>query len=281
MEKVRPEEPAPAALARNRPRAPLRSDASARARHRVRVPKASELVADAIRSQIAAGELVSGAVLPNETELMGEYAVARQTIREALRVLETEGLIEVQRGAGGGARVRAPDIAAASRHCALLLQLRGATVADVYEVRSMLEPTAARLAAERAPRRAAQVLEEVIAAEEEIIAGATSLQDHALRFQAALVELAGNPALELLVRLLQDLVSRQGVVPRPKVEDDARRLGLRRRLIQAQRDVTAAIRDGRGEDAERLWRRYLTGLAASLHGEAGSDAPVKRHVPRA
>lgn len=244
------------------------------------MPKASELVADAIRQQIATGELVGGSPLPNETELMGEFAVARQTIREALRVLEAEGLIEVLRGAGGGARVRAPDIAAASRHCALLLQLRGATVADVYEVRLMLEPTAARLAAERAPERAARALEEVIAAEEEIIDSATSLQTHALRFQTALVELAGNPALELLVRLLQDLVARQGVVPRPRIDDPARRLGLRRRLIQAQREVTAAIRAGRGADAERLWRRYLSGLAASLHGTPESDAPVKRHTLR-
>jgi DNA-binding FadR family transcriptional regulator len=244
------------------------------------VPKASELVADAIRAQIARGEVASGTPLPNETELMREYEVARQTVREALRVLEAEGLIEVQRGAGGGARVRVPDIDAASRHCALLLQLRGATVADVYEVRLMLEPTAARLAAERAPRRAARVLEEIIAEEEAMIGGPTSLLAHALRFQRALVELAGNPALELLVRLLYDLVARHGVAPAPPVEDGARRLGLRRRLVRAQRDVTAAIREGRGEDAERLWRRYLTGLASSLLGGMESAVPVKRHGDR-
>jgi DNA-binding FadR family transcriptional regulator len=236
----------------------------------VRVPKASELVADAIRGQIARGDVVSGSPLPNETELMREYEVARQTVREALRVLETEGLIEVQRGAGGGARVRVPDIAAASRHCALLLQLRGATVADVYEVRLMLEPTAARLAAEREPRRAARALDGIIAEEEAMIGGATSLRVHAMRFQEALVGLAGNPALELLVRLLHDLVARQVVAPALPEEDRERRLGLRRRLVRAQRDVTAAIREGRGEDAERLWRRYLAGLAASLLGTTES-----------
>jgi len=246
-----------------------RRGAGGRSPRRVRVPKASELVADAIRSQIARGEVASGSPLPNESELMREYEVARQTAREALRVLEAEGLIEVQRGAGGGARVRAPDIEAASRHCALLLQLRGATVADVYEVRLMLEPTAARLAAERAPRRAARALEEVIAEEEALIGGSTSLLAHALRFQQALVELAGNPALELLVRLLHDLVVR-GVAPAPPIADEGRRLGLRRRLIRAQRDVTTAIREGRGEEAERLWRRYLSGLAASLLGDIES-----------
>jgi GntR family transcriptional repressor for pyruvate dehydrogenase complex len=252
----------------------------AQGNRRVRVPKASELVADAIRAQIAAGEVVGGGALPNETEMMREYAVARQTVREALRVLETEGLIEVQRGAGGGARVRYPDIDAASRHCALLLQLRGATIADVYEVRLMLEPTAARLAAERAPRAAARALEEVIAEEEQMIGGPTSLLSHAMRFQEKLVELSGNPALELLVRLLHDLVARQGVARAPRVEEEGRRIGLRRRLVRAQHDVATAIGEGRGEDAERLWRRYLSGLAASLLGGVEGAAPVKRHGER-
>ena len=109
-----------------------------------------------------------------------------------------------------------------------------------------------------------------------MLGGADSLLEHVLRFQAALVELAGNPALELLVLLLQDLVG-QGVVPPRRVEDEGRRLGLRRRLSQAQREVTAAIGEGRGEDAERLWRRYLSGLASTFVGEVESDAPVKRH----
>jgi DNA-binding FadR family transcriptional regulator len=102
-----------------------------------------------------------------------------------------------------------------------------------------------------------------------MIGGSTSLLAHALRFQQALVELAGNPALELLVRLLHDLVVR-GVAPAPPIADEGRRLGLRRRLIRAQHEVTAAIREGRGEEAERLWRRYLSGLAASLLGNIES-----------
>ena len=144
----------------------------------------------------------------------------------------------------------------------------------------MLEPTAARLAAARAPRHAARALEAVIELEEKLLGGPESLLEYALRFQATLVELAGNPALELLVFLLQDLVG-QGVVPPRRVEDEARRLSLRRRLIQAQREVTAAIGEGRGEDAERLWRRYLSGLASSFLGEVESDTPVKRHDARA
>lgn len=252
--------------------------AAALRRNRVRVPKAAELIADTVRDQIARGEIGPGSPLPNETELMAHFAVARPTVREALRILEAERLIEVVRGARGGARVREPDIRAASGHCALLLQLQGATIADVYEVRLMLEPAAARLAAERAPREASRALTEVIDEEERLVGRSQSLAAHAMRFQETLVGLSGNPALVLLVHLLHDLVARQAVSRVPMIDvDDAGRNRLRRRLIRAQRDVTTAIAAGSGEDAERLWRQYLSGLAATVLGDVEGRAPVTRH----
>jgi DNA-binding FadR family transcriptional regulator len=105
-----------------------------------------------------------------------------------------------------------------------------------------------------------------------------------MRFQETLVGLSGNPALVLLVRLLHDLVSRQAVSRHPMLDvGDAGRARLRRRLIAAQRDVTAAVAEGRGADAEELWRRYLTDLAAAVLGDPEGRSPVTRHAaqPRA
>lgn len=254
---------------------------AALAGRRVRVPKAAELIADAIRAQIAAGELRPGSPLPNEGELTAHFAVARPTVREALRILEAEQLIEIVRGAHGGARVREPDIRAASGPCALLLQLQGATIADVYEVRSMLEPAAARLAAARAPASTAKTLAAIIAEEEAIIGTGQSLAAHAMRFQQALVEASRNPALVLLVRLLHDLVARHAVSRVPMIDvDDAGRDRLRRRLIAAQRAVTEAIAARHGDEAEGLWRRYLEDLSATVLGDVERGTPVRRHEAR-
>src|SRR5256885_7189092 len=72
----------------------------------VRVPKAAELVAGHVRSQIVRGELSEGDALPPESALMEQFDISRPTLREAFRILESEGLITVRRGARGGARVQ-------------------------------------------------------------------------------------------------------------------------------------------------------------------------------
>src|SRR3546814_10423999 len=75
----------------------------------VRVPKTAELVARQIRNAIIRGELVDGDTLPAESHLIAEFEVSRPTIREAVRILESEGLVTVARGARGGARVSSPN----------------------------------------------------------------------------------------------------------------------------------------------------------------------------
>jgi len=115
----------------------------------VRVPKAGEMVASQLRRQIVLGELKEGDQLPPESVLMEQFGVSRPTLREAFRILEAEGAITVRRGVRGGARVQAPDSSVAARQVGLLLQYRGALLSDVYEVRAVLEPAAARMTAPR------------------------------------------------------------------------------------------------------------------------------------
>jgi DNA-binding FadR family transcriptional regulator len=98
----------------------------------LRVPKMAELVSDRLRRQIIRGELSTGDALPSETALMARLGVSRPTLREAFRVLESEGLITIRRGAHGGARVQSPNGEIAGRYAGLLLEFRRTTLADVY-----------------------------------------------------------------------------------------------------------------------------------------------------
>src|SRR5438128_6589250 len=101
----------------------------------VRVPKAAELVAGHVRSQIVRGELSEGDALPPESALMEQFDISRPTLREAFRILESEGLITVRRGARGGARVQVPTGDMAAQYAGLVLQHRSTTLSDVFDAR--------------------------------------------------------------------------------------------------------------------------------------------------
>src|ERR1044072_4456319 len=115
----------------------------------VHVPQMAELVAAQLRRKIIRGELSDGDALPAEAALMTEFAVSRPTLREAFRVLESEALISIRRGARGGARVRPPEGQGAARDPRLVLEHRGTTLQDVYDARTIIETPCAGLLARR------------------------------------------------------------------------------------------------------------------------------------
>ncbi len=128
----------------------------------VRQQPAHRVVADAIRSRLAVGELRPGDRLPPERALAGQLGVGRMTVRQALHELAGEGLLVTRRGRHGGTvvadalRPAAPRQAAAERY--------GADLRENYEFRAALEPAVARLAAERATLEAVGALRALAAA---------------------------------------------------------------------------------------------------------------------
>jgi GntR family transcriptional regulator, transcriptional repressor for pyruvate dehydrogenase complex len=115
----------------------------------VRVPKTAELIAADLRRQVVTGTICAGDYLPGESTLMVQYGVSRPTLREAFRILETENLIEIRRGARNGPRVTVPDVSVSGRQVGLLLHMRGGTITDVYEAKVLIEPVCAGLLALR------------------------------------------------------------------------------------------------------------------------------------
>ena len=86
--------------------------------------KAHEVVADQLRQRIVSGELAEGDRLPPEEELTEQFGIARTTLREALRVLESQGLISIKRGRGGGPIVTHPSLEPVAMALAVSLQLQ-------------------------------------------------------------------------------------------------------------------------------------------------------------
>jgi len=227
----------------------------------VQLPKVAELVAREIRRRIINGDVVAGDPLPNEAELTTLFGVSRPTLREALRLLESDGLIEVKRGVRGGPRVRTPDVAVTARHAAMLLQMRGTTLEDLIGARMLLEPAAVRALAKRSSKADVKALRE--AHQTELDAGDDygANAHHATIFHALLVRLVGNQTLTLLNELLtgiQDMENRT-VVDRLS-DDEARAVVTKARREHEQ--VIDLIERGAAARAEAAWTRHLTGTAA-------------------
>lgn len=110
-------------------------------------PKTPVLLADSIAESIVANGLPPGSRLATEADMVTEYGVGRASLREALRVLEAHGIIEIRAGAGGGPFVARPDVGRLARPLSLLLRMSDVSVREVFDARLIVEPALAGQAA--------------------------------------------------------------------------------------------------------------------------------------
>jgi GntR family transcriptional regulator, transcriptional repressor for pyruvate dehydrogenase complex len=114
-----------------------------------RQSKTTDIIIDDIRTAILAGKLHPGDRLPTEKELSQQFQVSRQTMRESLRALEHLGLVTLRKGSGGGAFIKAVDAEVAVQGLVDYLYFKNLTIANLSEMRRLLEPHAAACAAQR------------------------------------------------------------------------------------------------------------------------------------
>ena len=243
--------PAPADPPASRP-APVR----ALSPQRVRVPKTAELVAARLRRQIVRGELAEGEALPSETTLMDQFGVSRPTLREAFRVLESEALINVRRGAHGGARVQVPNGDVAARYAALILEHRSTDLADLYAARSVVEPACAALLAGRRTASDVAVLRSAVEQEQQHTDAAEAIRAH-LEFHALVVRASGNQTLIVLTDMLRhiiDLANESHVVADAGSLETTRAF---RRGHRAHAQLVDLVEAGDAAGAHTLWERHL------------------------
>ena len=224
-------------------------------------------IADELRQLIVSGELKEGDSLGHEPDLVERFGVSRPSLREALRILEAEGLISVVRGVQGGVVVHQPDQRMTARTAALVLQARNVPLADVYDARGLLEPTAVRVVAgSRGRRAAAGELRELIRAQEEAIDEPAAFGRANARFHERLVELAGNQTLAIVAEMLNEIVAR-AVTAVSQAEPGQGSVATRRRGIRSQERLVALIEAGDQAAAEEHWRAHMGVVGRVMLGQ--------------
>ncbi len=220
------------------------------------VPKASDVLANELRERILSGEYPEGTPLPPERGLVVQTRMSRTTVREALRILEVQGLIRIKAGRAGGAFVTKPGGESVASSLDLLIRGRQLRLASVHETREAIEPSCARLAALHRTTGDLGRLEQA----NEAIAASTDLGDFLsanVDWHVAVATASHNEILTgvmmALSRAIYTATNNEGFV-----NDEVRSIAVR-----AHRSVTRAIKERDADAAIRRMERHVHSYAAA------------------
>ncbi|MFF0490149.1 FadR/GntR family transcriptional regulator [Nocardia sp. NPDC004068] len=237
-----------------------------RGRNAPRVPqrRIAETVAAELRARILAGD--DDYRLPTQDQLVQDFGVSYPSIREALRILETEGLVTVRRGNVGGAEVHRPDESSAAYHLGLALQGARVTLGDLAAGLRMLEPLCASACAERADRAETVVpaLAASVEASAALVGDGVAFTHTAREFHDLIVSFTPNLTIRYVVSTLVTLWSAQeqawaeARTEQGEYPSEAEAAAA----VRTHRRIVREIEAGRAAEAERLYRTHLTATQA-------------------
>jgi len=214
-------------------------------------PRLYEQLVERLVTLIREMGLTPGEKLPPERELSAQLGVSRASVRQALVVLEVQGLVEVRHGEGTILRHTAPN-----RAVVAALQTHERRLRDVHDAREALEVKIAELAALRRTDADLEVIDEAL----EFMAGEVDAGDRGLtgdeRFHHAVTEAAHSPVLEALMQDISDAIRETRI-------ESLSQPGRPRKSLRSHQKIAEAIRAGDGRAAARAMRAHI-GLVSDV-----------------
>ena len=170
--------------------------------------KTTDIIIEKIRTAILEGKLNPGDRLPPEKELGEQFDVSKQTLRESLRALEHMGLIVLKKGSGGGAFIVEVEQHVATQNLANYLYFKNLTIENLSELRRILEPHAARCAAERMSPSDLEKLGAINKATSDNLARQDweQVTQREIEFHRLIAQQTGNPILILILDFVENLL---------------------------------------------------------------------------
>ncbi|KUI43807.1 GntR family transcriptional regulator [Mycobacterium sp. IS-1590] len=245
--------------------------------HRIRQPRVAEIIAARLRDDILSGRLKEGDVLPSQDGLLAEFGVSPPALREAIHILEMEGLISVRRGNVGGAVVHQPSADRTAHMISMVLQARSATPADVSGALLHLEPICASMCAARADRMTEVVphLEVEIQRQVDEFEDPSRYVPNARRFHETIVSRCGNEPMILLIGSLELIWSaHESSVWGDETDADPMNDKTMRAALRDHQRLLDVIRDGNQTRAARLAADHLA-VARRNTLAAGTDKTIE------
>jgi len=219
----------------------------------------TEKIISQIRTAILAGKLKPGDILPPEKELVDQFGVSKQTLRESLRALEHMGLIDVRKGIGGGAHIVEVDMQVTKQNLVNFLYFKDLTIENVSELRKLLEPHAAANAARQISTEDLQKLEQLndVARRNLSKKYLQEMSRNEINFHRLIAHTTNNPILILMLDFVEDLLEDFKKVLKPD-------LTFSKSVLDAHDKIYDAICDGAPDRASQEMYRHVSEVETHL-----------------
>ncbi|PYE12349.1 GntR family transcriptional regulator [Williamsia limnetica] len=224
----------------------------------MQVPKASDVLANDLRERILRGDFPTGTALPPERELVTQTRMSRTTVREALRILEVQGLVTIKTGRSGGAFVQQPGGAAVATSVSLLIRGQQLRLTALLETREAIEPACASLAAKYRTDEDLAILDRVNAAMADESASLAEFLQANIDWHLAVAAASHNELLTGLMSALSAAIY-SSTENTAFVDDTVRKI-----TIRAHKSITEAIRSSDPQAAVRRMTKHVHGYAEAV-----------------
>jgi len=217
--------------------------------------RAYERVVEQIEAAILSRELCPGDRLPSERELMERFAVSRSTVREALRVLDSKGMVRSRPGDPRGPEVRPLDGTSLRSSLTALTRVHGGQLVDVLQFRMLVEGSAYGLAARFHDASALATIEEAMTTMESAVGDdfeSFTLADVA--FHDAVAAASGNDLLHLAGQAVRDAVID---LVHHEITEASNSVEAMTANCRDHRDALAAVRGRDARTAAHLGRAHI------------------------
>lgn len=222
------------------------------------VPKTSDVLADQLRRQILKGTPAPGAALPAERDLVSQTGLSRGSVREALRILEAEGLVSTRPGRQGGSVARQPGDDSLAKYISLFVHGRGISLLSLLQAREAVEPSLAYLAALNRTDDELRELEEATRRVEDAFADTPRYLAENVKWHCAIAAASRNELLRAFMVAISSMVYKASAIEDFATEE------VRSVVLKVHRRILDAIAKKDADAARRRMARHLAALTERM-----------------
>lgn len=218
-----------------------------------RQPKVSEIVAQRIVADIVDDGLRVGDRLPPEADMLQQYEVSRESLREGLRLLEVQGLITIRRGPGGGPVVTSVDPRNLARTSTLYFHLAGANYNELFDAWMLFEPAVVRQVTETMDRAEKKTALGPFLPDFDPEVDRDRFMSRSKGFHSVIATMGGNRILTLILQSIAHIVT-------DHIVRDVDPMSERAEISDDHVAIGRAMIDGRATRAQRLMAEHIEHL---------------------